>query len=87
MVIKSIYALQPYLVGSKSGKSLAIVIPAQVAKKYDIDTSTIFALKGDDSTRIVTLQTVPKFSGIKKNIEIPTGGLEGPSQGIDSTQQ
>jgi hypothetical protein len=80
--MKSVYALQPYQVGSRNGKSLAIVIPAQVAKKYDIDTSTIFALKGDDSARTVTLQTVPKLSGIKKNIEILTGGFEGPDQHV-----
>lgn len=73
--MKSVYALQPYQVGSKNGKSLAIVIPAQIAKKYDIDTSTIFTLRGDDRTRTVTLTTVPKLSRIKKNIEIPTKGL------------
>jgi antitoxin component of MazEF toxin-antitoxin module len=56
--MKYVYALQPYQVGSKNGKSLAIVIPAEVAKKYNIDTSTIFALKGDDDTKIVTLRTV-----------------------------
>ena len=56
--MKNVYALQPYQVGSRNGKSLAIVIPAQVAKKYDIDISTIFALKADDNTRTVTLQTV-----------------------------
>jgi hypothetical protein len=70
--MKSVYALQPYQVGSKNRKSLAIVIPAQVAKKFDIDTSTIFTLKGDESTRTVTLTTVPKLGGVKKNIEIST---------------
>jgi antitoxin component of MazEF toxin-antitoxin module len=61
--MKTVYALQPYLVGSKNGKSLAIVIPAKVAKKYNIDTSTIFTLRGDGSTEIVTLQTVQRFKG------------------------
>jgi hypothetical protein len=80
--MKDVYALQPYQVGSRNGKSLAIVIPAQVAKKYDIDTSTIFALKGNDSTRMVTLQTVPKLSRIKNNTGIPTGHLEGRNQQV-----
>lgn len=62
MAIKSVYALQPYQVGSKNGKSLVLVIPAKVAKKYNIDTSTIFALKGDDKTGTVTLQTVKRFN-------------------------
>ena len=60
--MKSVYALQPYQVGSKNGKSLAIVIPAKVTKKYNIDTSTIFALKADEITSIVTLQTVQRFT-------------------------
>lgn len=62
MTIKSVYALQPYQVGSKNGKSLVLVIPAKVAKKYNIDASTIFALRGDDNTRTVTLQTVKRFN-------------------------
>ena len=61
---KSIYALQPYYVGSKHGKSfLAIVIPAKVAKKYNLDSSTIFSLKTDDITNTVTLQNVHGFIG------------------------
>jgi hypothetical protein len=84
--LKNIYAIQPYEVGSKERKSLAIVIPAQITKKYKIDTSTIFALKADDSTRIVTLQTVPKLSGIRNNRGIPAGGFEGPCQQVSSEE-
>ncbi len=82
--MKSVYALQPYLVGSRNCKSLAIVIPVQVVKKYGIDTSTIFALKGDDSTRTLTLQTLPKLSGFKKNIRISATSLDGTSQQVSS---
>jgi hypothetical protein len=60
--MKSIYALQPYYVGSKHGKSLAIVIPAKVTKKYNLDSSTIFALKTDDITNTVTVQNVHGFN-------------------------
>ncbi len=56
--MKSVYALQPYYVGSKNGKSLALVIPARVAKKYNLDASTIFALKTDDITHTITLQNI-----------------------------
>jgi hypothetical protein len=58
MTKKHFYAVQPYHVGSKDGKSLAIVIPANLAKKYDINTDTVFAAKGDDRKRVVTLQTL-----------------------------
>lgn len=60
--MKNVYAIQPYYVGSKNGKSLAIVIPAKVARKYNLDTSTIFALKTDDITNTVTLQNVHGFN-------------------------
>lgn len=59
--MKSIYALQPYYVGSKNGKSLAIVIPAKVAKKYNLNSSTIFSLKTDDVTNTITLQNIHGF--------------------------
>jgi hypothetical protein len=56
--MKNIYALQPYHVGTKNAKSLAIVIPSEVAKKYNLDTSTIFALRMDDITKTVVLRSV-----------------------------
>ena len=54
---KNIYVVQPYQVGNKDRKSLAIIIPAQIAKEYSFDTSTIFALKVDNMRRL-TLQNV-----------------------------
>jgi hypothetical protein len=60
--VKTIYMVQPYRVGSKHGKSLVIVIPAKVVKKYSINTSTIFALTGDDNTKTITLQNVSKMN-------------------------
>ena len=61
---RSVYALQPYYVGSKDGKSLAIVIPAKVVKKYNLDNSTIFALRTDDIANTVTLQNI---NGLNRN--------------------
>jgi hypothetical protein len=60
--LKDLYAIQPYYVGSKHGKSLAVVIPAKVAKKYNLNSSTIFSLKTDDVTNTVTLQNVHGFN-------------------------
>jgi len=62
---RNVYALQPYYVGSKNGKSLAIVIPAKVAIKYRIDCSTIFTLKADEMTNTVTLQSLHSFHETK----------------------
>jgi antitoxin component of MazEF toxin-antitoxin module len=55
---KILYTVQPYRVGSKNGKSLAIVIPANIVKKFSIDTSTIFAMKVDENTRTLSLQVI-----------------------------
>jgi hypothetical protein len=50
--VKSVYVIQPYEVGSKRAKSLAMVIPAKVVKKFNIDTSTIFTLRPTDKREI-----------------------------------
>jgi antitoxin component of MazEF toxin-antitoxin module len=56
---KELYAIQPYLIGSKSGQSLALIIPAQVRKEANLDASTVFVLKIDQKTRRVVLQNIP----------------------------
>ena len=76
--MKNVYALQPYQVGSKNGKSLVVLIPAEVAKKYNIDTSTIFTLKGDDKSKTVTLQTVQRLE--QNIVYIPDQSLEAVKQ-------
>ena len=54
--MKTIYLIQPYLVGSKSGRSLALIIPAKVAQTYNINPSTIFELRTDVNSRSITLR-------------------------------
>jgi hypothetical protein len=44
-----LYVVRPYKVGTKNGKSLAMIIPAGFARDNHIDTSTIFILKNEDS--------------------------------------
>ena len=58
--MKSQYALQPYYIGSKDGKSLALIIPAKVAKRYNVDASTIFTLQIDEDKKRLMLQTIDK---------------------------
>ena len=54
MMPKVIYAVQPYQVGQKDRKSLALVIPARLARECDIGPSTIFAIRKDsDSKRLI----------------------------------
>jgi antitoxin component of MazEF toxin-antitoxin module len=57
---KSVYALQPYEVGSNKGKSLAIIIPAKIAKECNVNPSTIFAIQVDKQRGTIILQTVRK---------------------------
>lgn len=58
--MKSSYALQPYYVGSKEGKSLALIIPAKVAKRCDVNPSTVFTLQVDEDKKRLMLQTIDK---------------------------
>ena len=60
MDFKSIYAIQPYQVGCKKDKkkSLAVIIPAKIAREYNVDPSTIFALKVDQERKTITLQII-----------------------------
>ena len=60
--MKSLWTLQPYQVGSKDRKSLAIIIPAQVTKQYNIDKSTIFALQVDDDKKRLMFQMINKVT-------------------------
>ncbi|MGD9533436.1 MAG: hypothetical protein AB7V56_06675 [Candidatus Nitrosocosmicus sp.] len=70
------YLLQPYEVGAKNAKSLALVIPSAIVKRYQINTSTGFVLKYDESK--IVLQFV-KMN--KKTIPDETS-FEAESSGI-----
>ncbi|MFL6457937.1 MAG: hypothetical protein ACJ71G_13355 [Nitrososphaeraceae archaeon] len=59
--MKSLYALQPYQVGSKDRKSLALIIPAEITKQYNIDKSTVFTLQVDDDKKRLMLQMIDKI--------------------------
>jgi hypothetical protein len=64
---KSVYALQPYYVGSKRGKSLAIVLPVHLVRKYSLNESTIFLVRSDESKNIITLESM---YDLKNNSEV-----------------
>jgi hypothetical protein len=58
MSYRNVYVVQPYRVGTKDRKSLAIVIPAQVVKEYSFNTSTVFALNVDKGNSGIVLRKV-----------------------------
>jgi antitoxin component of MazEF toxin-antitoxin module len=71
--MKSLYVLQPYHVGSKYAKSLALVIPAEVVKEYNLNISTVFALRVEQEAQKITLQIFN--NEIHEQISVtPTGG-------------
>jgi hypothetical protein len=56
--MKDFYLLQPYRVGAKNYKSLALCLPAEVVREAKITTSTGFALRIDKSTKRVKLDSI-----------------------------
>jgi len=81
---RNLHVVQPYWVGTKDKKSLALIIPAQVAKEQDLDSSTVFALRAE-KTKIV-LQVIKAEHEDEKTVSIPTGeSLEASSQKVSSS--
>jgi antitoxin component of MazEF toxin-antitoxin module len=75
---KKRYLIQPYNVG-KDKKSLAIVIPSQIVKKYNLNSSsTIFFMQEDEQTNSFLLRTMDEIESNKKKF-ILDNGLELPS--------
>jgi hypothetical protein len=52
------HVIQPYKVGSKTGKSIAVVIPHDIVEQYKIDPSSIIILKTDKLTKKITLEAM-----------------------------
>ena len=62
MLAKRNYIIQPYYVGNKEKKSLAIVIPAQIVKEYDFNPlSTVFHLKVNEQTNELYLKKIDTY--------------------------
>jgi hypothetical protein len=57
-ISKNVYAIQPYLVGPKQKKSLAVIIPSRLARKYGVDTSTIFTTYVDKKDNTISLRMI-----------------------------
>jgi antitoxin component of MazEF toxin-antitoxin module len=70
MLGRHIHVIQPYWVGTKDRKSLALIIPSQIAKEQNLDASTIFTLRVDDTKKII-LQVVSAKCEEDENHEEP----------------
>ena len=81
------YIIRPYTVGTKKGKSLAMIIPAGFARNNKIDASTIFILKNEGNTLgKITLQRI-KYREDEKSMT-PTGeSLEASDQQVSPQSQ
>lgn len=64
---RRISVIQPYAVGSKGARSLAVIIPAGIARQCDITTDTMFFVKADTRTKAVTLQTIKLLEDENEN--------------------
>jgi hypothetical protein len=81
--MKDLYIVQPYKVGSETGKSL---IPAELVKEYKIGISTILALSPDNSRKKITIETITRISDRFEKM-IPTGeSLEASTQQVSSSE-
>lgn len=56
--MREYYVIGPYQLGSKTGKSWVVGIPAEVAKVLQLSTSTLFALRVQKDFRRITLQKI-----------------------------
>lgn len=70
LIMKDIYSIQPYEVGTKNHKSLAIIIPTQVKKECHINTSSIFYFEIDRQLKRIYLSGPTASSSLVKHIDI-----------------
>jgi hypothetical protein len=86
---KNFYVVQPYKVGTRSGKSLAMIIPAGFAKENHIDVSTIFVIKKlEDKTGNIIFQRVncenERMISADKSLGAPSQQISIGSQKVNS---
>jgi hypothetical protein len=60
-MMKSLYALSPYHVGNKNGRSLVVVLPAAVVQAFGLSPETILALRPEQGTKKMTLEPLVDF--------------------------
>jgi hypothetical protein len=82
-ISRNLHVVQPYWVGAKEKKSLALIIPAHVIKQQGLDSSTVFASTAN-STKIVLKVIYPELD--REAVTISTGeSFEATNQQIPSS--
>jgi hypothetical protein len=86
---KNFYVVQPYNVGTRNGKSLAMIIPAGFARDNQIDISTIFIIKKlEDKTGNIVFQRVnyenERLISAGKSLGAPSQQISLGSQKVDN---
>jgi hypothetical protein len=72
-LLKKRFLIQPYNVG-KDKKSMAIVIPSQIVKKYNLNSSsTIFFMQEEEQTNSFLLKTIDEMELTKKKVILDNG--------------
>jgi antitoxin component of MazEF toxin-antitoxin module len=88
-MMKNLYVVQPYRVGAVTGKSLAMIIPSEVAKEYKIDEFTILILCVDAKKEKIIMQAIVRTEIFdKKEKMIPADkSFEASNQQVSSGSQ
>jgi hypothetical protein len=74
MELRNAYFVQPYHVGTKKRQSLAIIIPAGIARKYNVSTSTGFEIRVDKKTKTILMHSIaPSLINERQKIAKPAG--------------
>ena len=77
MIRKDTYVVQPYEVGTKERKSLAIIIPAEIAREYKINPSAVLILKIDRHRNGIILRVLSTVDDDDKN-NVITAAVSSP---------
>jgi hypothetical protein len=56
--MREYYVIGPYQLGSKTGKSWVVGIPAEVVKEFQISASTLFTLRIKKDSRSIILHKI-----------------------------
>ena len=66
IIMHKMYVVRPYKVGSKTGKSTALVIPREIVEQYGINPSSLMILRTDDVPKKITLQAIKEAETVEK---------------------
>ena len=66
IIMRKMHIVRPYKVGSKTGKSIALVIPREIVRQYGINPSSLVILRTDDVPRKITLQAIKEAETVEK---------------------